>query len=85
MSRVAKPCSSPLKRSDGTWATSNCENADVFASSFAPRINDFSDLSVPAVPQGPDCFLRLRTRTAQLFSSSLRADSGAGPDLVPAR
>ena len=92
LSRVSKPTSSPLKRADGTWAVSSVDKAELFASSFASKWhlppaedNLFSDLSeVLAQPQDNQ-FLRLRSRTAKQFLSSLRVDSGTGPDHLPAR
>ena len=92
LSRVSKPVSSPLKRPDGSWAVSSLEKADVFAASFAskwdlplPENNIFSDLSEVLAPPSPHAFLRLRTRAAKHILSDLFADSGTGPDLVPAR
>ena len=92
LSRIAKPSASPLKKTDGSWAVDSRDKADVFAKSFVgkwslpdPVVNIFSDLSIPLAAEEQQGFLRLRVRTAKYFLSTLRADSGTGPDLLPAR
>ena len=66
--------------------------AELLASSFAekwdlpvPEQNLFSDVSDILVGPDREGFLRIRVRSARGILSSLRADSGTGPDLLPAR
>ena len=47
--------------------------------------NEFTDLSSVLAPPAQASFLRVRLRTAKFMLASLRADSGTGPDILPAR
>ena len=92
LSRIAKPSNSPLKRSDGSWAVSSIAKAELLASSFSskwsmpdPVRNLFTDVSDTIVPSDGVGFFRIRLRCTRSVLSSLRADSGTGPDLLPAR
>ena len=92
LSHVHKPTSSPLKRPDGTWALSARAKADLFARAFshkwrlpAPVVNEFSDCSSIMISPRRWGSCVLRTRSARAALSSLRQDSGTGPDLLPAR
>ena len=90
--RKAKTGISPLRRSNGTWAISAAAKAELFAEAFPrkwrlpePETNMFSDLDEVLAPPDSMDFCRIRTRSAKAVLASLRADSGTGPDLVPAR
>ena len=92
LSHVHKPTSSPLKRPDGTWALSAGAKADLFARAFnqkwrlpAPVVNEFSDCSSVMISPRRWQACVIRTRSARAALSSLRQDSGTGPDLLPAR
>eukprot|EP00959_Pyramimonas_sp_CCMP1952_P385437 8077811-Pyramimonas_sp.AAC.1 len=89
LSHVHKPSSPPLKRPGGSWAFS--AKADVFARAFSSTwrlpasVIEFTDVSIAIVyPDrlGPSI---IRTRAARAILSSLKQDSGTGPDLLPAR
>eukprot|EP00959_Pyramimonas_sp_CCMP1952_P374580 7844810-Pyramimonas_sp.AAC.1 len=92
LSHVHKPSSSPLKPPDGSWAFSASAKADVFARAFSSKWrlpgtvqNEFTDVSIAVVSLdrwGPNI---IRTRSARAILSSLKQDSGTGPDLLLAR
>eukprot|EP00969_Alexandrium_andersonii_P240333 10609594-Alexandrium_andersonii.AAC.1 len=90
MNRIGKTCS-PALRVDGAWIVDPTAKANVFATAFQEKwelpakiSNEYSVISGPIADDDYD-FLVLRTRASSKVLLALREDSGAGPDLLPAR
>ena len=88
-SKRAKTASPPLKDSSGRWVLQPFDKANLFARTFcskwhlcASEQNEFSALPPCLLT---DRFVPLRSRSARRVLSSLRIDSGTGPDLISAR
>ena len=77
----------PLQRSDGTWARSSSDKAELLADTFLSKsllpsesLNEFSPL--PPACTAADTFVPVRTRDVKKVLRKLREDSATGPDSV---
>ena len=82
----------PLKRSDGTWAKTPVEKAEVLAETFAKKAElDPCENNVnSAIPASEglamgDNFIPIRQRVAKRILAKLDPNSGTGPDKLAAR
>ena len=79
----------PLQRSDGTWAKTPMEKADLFSEVFeakarldVPEVNEFTAVSALDDVSMGDGFLPVRSRYARAVLKNLKENSGTGPDLL---
>ena len=75
---------------NGSWVHSSIDKAELFQQCYRQKYmlppeesNEYSHI-VPCA-ENRSGFLALRARVAERFLLSIRADSGTGPDLFPAR
>ena len=90
MEKVAKSPSPPLRSPSGSWIVDPRGKACLFAQTFLSKwavpdleSNSYSPAVSFALP--PPSLPPVRLRHAQAILKDLRADSGTGPDLIPAR
>ncbi len=88
-SREAIP---PLRRDDGTWATTSVDKAELFADVFAKKatlddveVNEFSSVHASDSVRMDGGFLPVRSRYARAVLKALNEKSGTGPDLLAAK
>ena len=77
----------PLQRSDGTWARTSSDKAELLADTFLSKselpsesLNEFSPL--PPACTAADTFVPVRIRDVKKVLRKLREDSATGPDSV---